>query len=38
MNILLGQPDSTEARPGISAVELDQARRGSQTSPLAGWE
>lgn len=38
VNILLGQPDSTEAKPGISAAELDQARRGGQTAPLLGQE
>lgn len=38
INILLGQPDSTEAKPGISAAELDQARRGDHTAPLAGQE
>lgn len=38
MNILLGQPDCTEARPGISALELDQARRGSHAVPLGGQE
>lgn len=38
MNIVLGQPDSTEARQGISAVDLDQARRGGQRVPLAGQE
>lgn len=36
MKILLGWRDSTEARPGISAVELDKARRGCRNIPLAG--
>lgn len=38
MNILLGEPDSTEARPGSSALELDQPGRGGQTAPLGGQE
>jgi len=38
MNILLGQPDGTGARPGMSAVELDLERRAGQTILPAGQE